>query len=187
MHFKDKSVTPIRVGLDQIGIVGLHDALKKADELDPDDRAAIVEGMMEHLGPLNYIPDGQVEAYRTAFWRESQRRRGRDFSAWYSELPVTIRGERGDERDRFVALAQGLGSRASILHCQAPVDVLESRLRARAAAGGDPSEADENVLRWQLERFQPPTAAEPCIPVDMSLPLDAGRLASLTAAVLAEG
>ena len=31
MHFKDKSVTPIRVGLDQIGIVGLHDALKKTE------------------------------------------------------------------------------------------------------------------------------------------------------------
>ena len=104
MHFEDKSVTPIRVGLTQIGIVGFHDALKKADELDPDDREAIVDRMMEHLGPLNYIPDGQVEAYRIAFWRESRRRRGRDFSAWYSELPVTVRGAPGDERDRFVVL-----------------------------------------------------------------------------------
>jgi hypothetical protein len=106
MHFKDKSVSPIRVGLDQIGIVGLHDALKRTDDLDPDDREAIVDRMMEHLGPLNYIPDGQVEAYRTAFWRESQRRRGRDFSAWYSELPVTVRGEPGGERDLFVALVK---------------------------------------------------------------------------------
>ena len=106
MHCEDKSVTPIRVGLTQIGIVGLHDALKKADELDPDDREAIVDRMMEHLGPLNYIPDGQVEAYRIAFWRESRRRRGRDFSAWYSELPATVRGEPGDERDRFVALVK---------------------------------------------------------------------------------
>jgi hypothetical protein len=42
MRFKDKSVTPIRVGLDPIGIVGLHDALKKTDDLDPDDREGAV-------------------------------------------------------------------------------------------------------------------------------------------------
>ncbi len=106
MHFKDKSVTPIRVGLDQIGIVGFHDALKKTDELDSGDREAIVDRMMEALRPLNYVPDSQVEAYRTAFWRESLRHRGRDFSAWYSELPVTVRGAPGDERDRFVTLVE---------------------------------------------------------------------------------
>ena len=106
MRFKDKSVTPIRVGLDQIGVVGLHDALKKTDELDPGDREAIVDRMMEILGPRNYIPDRQVEAYRIAFWRESLRQRGRDFSAWYSELPVTVRGGPGDERDQFVALVE---------------------------------------------------------------------------------
>jgi hypothetical protein len=105
MHFKDKSVTPARVGLNQIGIVGLHDALKQTDDLDPDDQEAIVDRMIGHLGPLNYIPEGQLEAYRTAFWREFLRHRGRDFSAWYSELPVTVRGAPGVERDRFVALA----------------------------------------------------------------------------------
>ena len=104
MRFKDKTITPIRVGLDQIGVVGLHDALKKTDELDPDDREAVVDRMVEVLGPSNYIPDGQVEAYRTAFWREFLRHRGRDFSTWYSELSVTVRGAPGDERDRFVAL-----------------------------------------------------------------------------------
>jgi hypothetical protein len=104
MHFEDKSVAPIRVGLTQIGIVGLHDALKKTEELDPDDRETVVHRMLEHLGPLNYMPDGQLEAYRTALWREFLRRRGQDFSAWYSELPVTVRGAPGDERDRFVAL-----------------------------------------------------------------------------------
>ena len=106
MHFKDKSVTPIRVGLDQVGIVGLHDALKQTEELDPRDRKTIVDRMMEMLGPRNYIPDRQVEAYRVAFWRESLRQRGRDFSAWYSELPVTVRGAPGDERDQFVALVE---------------------------------------------------------------------------------
>ena len=104
MHFKDKSVVPIRVGLDQVGVVGLHDALKKTDDLGPDDREAVVDRMMEVLGPLNYIPDGQLEAYRVAFWREFLRHRARDFSAWYSDLPVTVRGAAGDELDRFVAL-----------------------------------------------------------------------------------
>lgn len=94
MRFKEKTVTPIRVGLDQIGVVGLHDALKKTDELDPDDREAVVDRMVEVLGPSNYIPDGQVEAYRTAFWREFLRHRGRDFSTWYSELSVTVRAPR---------------------------------------------------------------------------------------------
>jgi hypothetical protein len=104
MRFKDKSVTPVRVDLDQIGIVGLHDALKKTDELDPDDQEAVVDRMLEVLRPLNYIPEVQVQAYRTAFWREFLRHRGRDFSAWYSEVPVTVRGLPGDERDQLVAL-----------------------------------------------------------------------------------
>jgi len=104
MHFEDKSVTPIRVGLNQIGIVGLHDALKKTDDLDADDRETAVDRMMEHLGPLNYMHERQLEAYRTALWREFLRHRGRDFAAWYSEIPVTVRGAAGDARDRFVAL-----------------------------------------------------------------------------------
>ena len=105
MRCQNKSVTPIRVGLNQVGIVGLRDALKQTDDLDSSDRETVVDRMMEILGPSNYIPDGEVEEYRTAFLRESLRQRGRDFSAWYSELPVTVRGAPGDERDRFAALA----------------------------------------------------------------------------------
>jgi hypothetical protein len=104
MRFKDKSVEQIRVGLVQIGIVGLRDALKATDGLDPSGRGAVVDRMMASLRPANYIPDRQVDAYRTAFWREFLRHRGRDFSAWYSELPVTVRGAPGDARDRFVDL-----------------------------------------------------------------------------------
>ena len=143
MRFKDKTVKPIRVGLDQIGIVGLHPALKKTDDLDPDDRDAVVDRMVEVLGPLNYIPDGQVEAYRAAFWREFLRHRGRDFSTWYSELPVTVRGAPGDERDRFVALV------TSVLaaHELRPVFAL-------AAGGRDPELVirDEVVARGPQNR-----------------------------------
>ena len=107
MRFKVKSFTPIGVGLKQIGIVGLHDALKKTDDLDPDDRDAVVDQMTADLRPLNYLPDRQLESYRTAFWREFLRRRGRDFSRWYSELPVTVRGGApGEGPDRLIALAR---------------------------------------------------------------------------------
>ncbi len=88
-------------------------------------------------------------------------------------------------RDRFVRLAQGLGSRASIVYCQAPLPLLESRLAARAAAGSDPSEADVSVLRWQQERFDEPTADEPVQIVDTAKELEASELADLVTAVLA--
>ena len=89
-------------------------------------------------------------------------------------------------RDRFVDLARGLGSRASILHCQAPIELLESRLESRAAAGNDPSEADVSVLRLQLERYEPPAAEEPVLAVDTSSELDASRLADLALAILGD-
>lgn len=87
-------------------------------------------------------------------------------------------------RDRFVALASGLGSRATILHCDAPLEVLETRLSARQAEGSDPSEADVAVLRYQLERFGAPAADEPVLRVDTSERLPAARLAELAAAIL---
>lgn len=100
-------------------------------------------------------------------------------------------------RDRFVALARGLGSRATILYCQAPQSVLESRVRSRAVAGTDPSEADVAVLHWQLERFEAPVPApapapataaeEPLLSVDTSVALDEARLRKLTESVLAAG
>lgn len=108
LQFKDRSVTPVRIGLDPIGIVGLHDALKRTDGLDAAHRAPVVDAMMEHLRPLNYIPEAQIEAYRTALWREFLRHRGRDFSRWYSEVPVTVRGTPGEERDRLADLVKAV-------------------------------------------------------------------------------
>ena len=90
-------------------------------------------------------------------------------------------------RDRFVALAEGLGGHATILYCQAPQKLLESRLRSRAALGEDPSEADVAVMHWQLERFEAPTAEEPVQVVDTSATLDDDRLRALVAAVLTRG
>jgi hypothetical protein len=106
VRFQDRSVTPVRVGLDRVGVVGLHEALKETDSLDPEDRETVVERMMAVVGPRNYVPEAQLEAFRTALWREFLRHRGRDFSPWYSALPVTVRGAPGAERERFAALVR---------------------------------------------------------------------------------
>lgn len=108
MRFKDYSVTQIMVGLHRIGVVGLHEALRKAEEQGLEERDAVVDRVMEHLQGRNYIPHGLVEEYRTAVWREYLRNRGEDFREFYSEAPVTVRGEPGEERDRFVELVRSV-------------------------------------------------------------------------------
>ena len=108
MRFKDGSARQVLVGLNRIGIVGLPEALKRVEESGLAGREAILSLMMEVVGPRNYIPAGQLEAYRTALWREYLRRRGQDFSAYYSEIPVTVRGAAGEERDRFVSLVESV-------------------------------------------------------------------------------
>jgi hypothetical protein len=101
-------VTQILVGLVRVGIVGLQEALQKVDDAGVREREAVVALMMKILRPENYIPQERIGAYETAFWREYLRRKGRDFSAHYSEIPVTVRGGRGEARDRFVALVTAI-------------------------------------------------------------------------------
>lgn len=96
------SVTRILVGRHHIGIAGLRDALELVDESGLREREEVIALMLEVLRPLNHIPEHQIEVYGTAFWREYLRHRGEDFGAWYSELPVTVRGQAGAERDRFI-------------------------------------------------------------------------------------
>lgn len=61
------------------------------------------------------------------------------------------------ERDEFRALAAQLGIPFAILACEAPVDELRRRLRART---GDASEATVAVLEQQLQWLQPLGADE---------------------------
>ena len=86
-----------------------------------------------------------------------------------------LREQRARLRD--VARAQQLPF--VLLSVTAPREVLESRLRRRAAAGGDPSEATVEVLAQQLRSAEPLTGDEraEALLVDTSTPLDAGRLA----------
>ena len=67
------------------------------------------------------------------------------------------------QRAAFRALARQLKLGFGILACDAPEDVLRARIDARHAAGGDPSEATQDVLTQQLaarELLSPAERAE---------------------------
>ena len=104
MKCKDYSVKQILVDLHRVGVVDLSEAIRSAEASGLEDREAIVDHMLDGLAVKNYIPDRNAENYRTALWREWLRHCGMDFSAYFSEAPVTVRGRPGAERDRFVEL-----------------------------------------------------------------------------------
>ena len=80
-------------------------------------------------------------------------------------------------RQAFVALAERLALPMAILDCDAPVALLEQRVRQRHAKGDDASEADLAVLARQLQRREPLSAAERAVAltatVDQPLDMDA--------------
>lgn len=102
MKCRDPGVDQIRVGVQQVGIVGFRDAMKRAAESGLQDEDEVVEFLMAALHDDDYFPERQKELYRTALWREYLRYTGRDFSRYYSNIAVTVRGEEGEARDRFV-------------------------------------------------------------------------------------
>lgn len=106
MRFRDYSVTQVLVGLYRIGLVGLHDALKAAEGSGLTERDELVDLILRELASKNYIPDPQDQDLRSAVWREYLRLRGEDFSAYYSKVEVIVRGEPGEERERFVDLVR---------------------------------------------------------------------------------
>lgn len=81
-------------------------------------------------------------------------------------------------RGAFIALASELGVPCRILLFDAPEPVLRERVRRRAAAGGDPSEATEAVLTRQLAEREPLSAAEAALawPVDTRTAVDWAQL-----------
>jgi aminoglycoside phosphotransferase family enzyme/predicted kinase len=66
---------------------------------------------------------------------------------------------RRSEREAFHALAQSLGLPFGVLDCQADIALLHERVKRRAIACTDPSEADAQVLTRQRE-FAEPLAAD---------------------------
>jgi uncharacterized protein len=83
----------------------------------------------------------------------------------------------GERRRRFLALAETVGSQATVLWCDAPLAVLRKRVEARAAAGGAASDADLAVLESQRRKFQAP--AEKVLRVDSGAEFDDRALAEI--------
>ncbi|WP_084544668.1 AAA family ATPase [Derxia gummosa] len=83
------------------------------------------------------------------------------------------------ERDAFRAIAVARGLPSLILDCDADPAVLRERIAMRAAAGGDPSEADAAVLARQQATREPLGADEAAraIRVDTGAPVDADAIA----------
>jgi hypothetical protein len=59
------------------------------------------------------------------------------------------------DRARFQRLAAQLGVDVRIIHCHASHELLHQRVLQRRHAGLDESEADVQVLDWQLKHFEP--------------------------------
>ena len=101
-HCDFKQVTKILIGLYEVGLVGLREAIKEVDASGLTEREAILDRLLEILSELNYIPESESGVYRRAVWREVLRTRGEDFRDFYSEAAVVVRGGPGEERDRFL-------------------------------------------------------------------------------------
>jgi aminoglycoside phosphotransferase family enzyme/predicted kinase len=59
------------------------------------------------------------------------------------------------QRALFAELARRMRVRLQLVYCDAPISLLQKRIEARHAAGGDASEADLAVLDWQLKHCEP--------------------------------
>ena len=88
-----------------------------------------------------------------------------------------------EDRRRLHAVAERLGCGFAIVDLRADQGVLERRLRERGGAGGDASEADVHVLRYQFEHAEPldDSEAAVAIAVDVNGTIDAD---SITRAIL---
>ena len=77
------------------------------------------------------------------------------------------------ERKRFMDLGEKMNCETLILHCQAPQELLEERVKKRTEHGIDASEAGYDVLLQQIETFSPLSLEEErkTVTIDSSLPL----------------
>lgn len=91
-----------------MGLVGLLDAMKKADASGLTDREEIVDCLVETLSEENFIPEGQLGDFRITIWREYLRFKDQDFSEFLSAIDVTVRAEPGEPRDAFVGMLRSV-------------------------------------------------------------------------------
>jgi hypothetical protein len=98
------AVSQVLVGLHRVGLVGLRQACAKVVAEGHTERDEIVELLFAELAADNFIPDAQRDDYRIALWREYLRSVGEDFSEFFSEIEVTLRGEASEDRDLLAGL-----------------------------------------------------------------------------------
>jgi aminoglycoside phosphotransferase family enzyme/predicted kinase len=88
-------------------------------------------------------------------------------------------------RDSVIAHARRAGWPVVIVACSAPRGILEARIRARSTTGGDPSEADVDVLHAQLARMESFAPNDPVVAVDTTGAFGAAEIAELVARIAA--
>jgi len=76
------------------------------------------------------------------------------------------------QRDRFAGLARDLHVPFAIIHCEADAEITRARLRRRASAGGDASDADVAVFEQQLRNVEALAGGE----LENRLPADLGAV-----------
>ncbi|MGB9887214.1 MAG: hypothetical protein ACPLPT_07645 [Moorellales bacterium] len=64
----------IEVGGDQVGIIGLDEALAEVRSLGLADEEAIKDELLRRISTRNYIPEGDEPHYRKALYREYLRK-----------------------------------------------------------------------------------------------------------------
>jgi hypothetical protein len=96
------SIVKILVGLQRVGVVGLHEAFTAVDESGLTEHEAIASQLFELVSRRNYISESAASTYRQALLREFLRYKGQDIREHYSEIDVLVRGAPGEERDQFV-------------------------------------------------------------------------------------
>ena len=117
-------------------------------------------------------------------WLYSGEMSARTYDAMYGQGEEDLRAGKGVildatfqrrvERDRARLSAVRTGRPVLFVECTAPEEVVLRRLRARTAAGDDPSDADERVFRAQQRNYETHAADEEadCVRVDTSGEID---------------
>ncbi len=70
------------------------------------------------------------------------------------------------DRETLHTVAERMSVRAFLVRCHAPRDVVAQRIRERARAGADESEATLSILRWQEARNEPIAPGEGMTVID---------------------
>lgn len=103
-------------------------------------------------------------------WLYAAAMSARTYDAMYARGAADLAAGRGTildatflrrvDRDRARTVARAAGLPIVLVECRAPEGEVVRRLRARAAADTDVSDADERVYRGQLGAYEPPAADE---------------------------